>query len=169
MGLKSSAPNPTEGMSFPTMSAKSPSEIKQSGNGDLRDKPLIPELVRARAELMPDGLALASDEQTLTYRELEGRSNRLAHHLRTLGIGPEIIVGLCLGRSPLMVVAALAILKAGGAYIPLDPDYPAERLRFMLDDAKAAVLIARQEVGERISGGRWKTLDIERRALQIAD
>ncbi len=169
MGLNSSAPNPTESMPFPTMNSKSPSELKQSGNRDLRDKLLIPELVRARAALMPDGVALVSDEQTLTYCELEVRSNRLAHHLRSLGIGPEIIVGLCLGRSPLMVVAALAILKAGGAYIPLDPDYPAERLRFMLDDAKAAVLIARQEVGERISGGRWKTLDIERRALQIAD
>jgi amino acid adenylation domain-containing protein len=118
---------------------------------------------------MPDGPALVSDSQTLTYRELEVRANQLAHHLRKLGVGPEVLVGLCLGRSPLMVVAALAILKAGGAYIPLDPDYPAERLRFMLDDAKTAVLIARQEICERIGSGRWKTLDIEKRALQISD
>jgi amino acid adenylation domain-containing protein len=169
MGLKSSAPNPKEDNPFPAMNAKSPFDLKQSGNGDLRQKLLITALVKARAELIPDGLALVSDRQTLTYGELEVRANRLAHHLRTLGVGPEVIVGLCLGRSPLMVVAALAILKAGGAYIPLDPDYPAERLRFMLEDAKAAVLIARQEIGERISGGRWKTLDIEKRALQISD
>jgi amino acid adenylation domain-containing protein len=169
MGLKSSAPNPKEDSPFPAMNAKLPSDVKHSGNGDLRQKLLISELVKARAELMPDGLALVSDRQTLSYGELEVRANRLAHHLRTLGVGPEVIVGLCLGRSPLMVVAALAILKAGGAYIPLDPEYPAERLRFMLEDAKTAVLIARQEIGERISGGRWKTLDIEKRALQISD
>jgi amino acid adenylation domain-containing protein len=166
--LKSSVPNPKEENS-PTMSGESQFGLKQSGNGDLRQKLLIPELVKARAELTPDALALASDSQTLTYGELESRANRLAHHLLKLGVGQEITVGLCLGRTPLMVVAALAILKAGGAYIPLDPDYPAERLRFMLDDAKAAVLIARQEIADRIGAGRWKTLDIEKRALQISD
>jgi amino acid adenylation domain-containing protein len=166
--LKPSVPNPREG-NPPIMSTESQSVLKQSGNGDLRQKMLVPELVKARAELMPEGLALASDSQTLTYGELESRANQLAHHLLKLGVGPEVTVGLCLGRSPLMVVAALAILKAGGAYIPLDPDYPAERLRFMLDDAKAAVLIARQEIAERIGSGRWKTLDVEKRALQISD
>ena len=167
--MKSSVPNPREGNPFPAISAESPSALKPSGNGDLRQKSLITELVKARAELMPDRPALVSETQSLTYRELEVRANQLAHHLRTLGVGPEVPVGLCRGRSPQMVVAALAILKAGGAYIPLDPDYPAERLRFMLEDAKAAVLIARSEISERISGGRWKTLDLEKRALQISD
>jgi amino acid adenylation domain-containing protein len=167
MGLKS-VPNPSENNPFPTVSAV-PLAAKQSGNGNSRQELLITELVKAWAERMPNGLALASDAQSLTYRELEVRANQLAHHLCKLGVGPEITVGLCLGRSPLMVVAALAILKAGGAYIPLDPDYPAERLRFMLDDAQAAVLIARQEIAERIGGGRWKTLDIEKRAIQISD
>lgn len=151
------------------MNAESSSNPKASGNGDLRHNLLITDLVKARSERMPDGPALVSASQTLTYRELEVRANRLAHHLRKLGVGPEVLVGLCLDRSPLMVVAALAILKAGGAYIPLDPNYPAERLRFMLDDAKAAVLIARQEIGERIGSGRCKTLDVEKRALQISD
>ena len=169
MGLKSSAPNPREENPFPSLTAESLSGAKPSGNGDLRQKLLITELVKVRAELMPDGLALVSNTQTVTYRELEVRANQLAHHLRKLGVGPEVIVGLCLGRSPLMVVAALAILKAGGAYIPLDPDYPVERLRFMLEDAKSAVLIARQDIGARIGSGRWKTLDIEKRALQISD
>jgi amino acid adenylation domain-containing protein len=169
MGLKPSVPSPREDSPFPTMSAESSSGLKQNGNGDLRQKLLITELVKSRAELMPHGPALVSETHALTYGELEVRANQLAHHLCKLGVGPEITVGLCLGRSPLMVVAALAILKAGGAYIPVDPDYPAERLRFMLDDAKTAVLIARQDIGDRIGSGRWKTLDIEKRALQISD
>jgi amino acid adenylation domain-containing protein len=167
--LKPSVPSPREDSPFPTMSAESSSGLKQNGNGDLRQKLLITELVKSRAELMPHGPALVSETHALTYGELEVRANQLAHHLCKLGVGPEITVGLCLGRSPLMVVAALAILKAGGAYIPVDPDYPAERLRFMLDDAKTAVLIARQDIGDRIGSGRWKTLDIEKRALQISD
>ena len=167
--MKPSVPSPREDSPFPTMSAESSSGLKQNGNGDLRQKLLITELVKSRAELMPHGPALVSETHALTYGELEVRANQLAHHLCKLGVGPEITVGLCLGRSPLMVVAALAILKAGGAYIPVDPDYPAERLRFMLDDAKTAVLIARQDIGDRIGSGRWKTLDIEKRALQISD
>jgi amino acid adenylation domain-containing protein len=151
------------------MSAESLSGLKESGNGDLRHHLMLPDLVQARVELMPDAPALVSDSQSLTYRELDVRANQIAHHLRKLGVGPEVLVGLCLGRSPGMVVAALAILKAGGAYIPLDPDYPAERLRFMLEDAKTSVLITRQENAERIGPGRWKTLDIEKRSLQISD
>ncbi len=169
MGLKSSVPNPKEDNSISTVSAESQSGLEPSGNGDLRQKMLITELVKTRAELTPDAPALVSDSRSVSYRELEVRANRLAHHLRKLGVRPEVPVGLCLGRSPQMVVAALAILKAGGAYVPLDPDYPAERLRFMLDDARTAVLISRQEIGERIGSGRWKTLDIEKRALQISD
>ena len=68
------------------------------------------------------------EEQQLTYRELNRRANQLAHHLRTLGVGPEVLVGICVERSVEMVVGLLAILKAGGAYVPLDPFYPLERL-----------------------------------------
>ena len=74
-------------------------------------------------------------------RELDARANQLAHHLRALGVGPEVVVGLCVERSLDMIVGLVGILKAGGAYLPLDPAYPAERLAFMLEDAGAPVLV----------------------------
>ena len=98
----------------------------------------IPELFAAQAARTPDAVALVFDDQTLSYRELDIRANQLAHHLRALGAGPETIVGLCVERSFDMVIALLGILKAGAAYLPLDPDYPPERLAFMLADADGA-------------------------------
>ncbi|MBZ5571451.1 MAG: AMP-binding protein [Acidobacteriia bacterium] len=137
-------------------------------NGSSPHQRFIPELISRRAEVAPNSPALVSATQALTYHELEVRANQLAHHLRFLGVGPETLVGLCLGRVPSMVVAALAILKAGGAYVPLEPDYPAERMRFMLEDARIPVLITRREISERIGSGRWKTVDLDRDAAQIA-
>ena len=87
----------------------------------------------------------------LSYAELEAHANQLAHQLRDLGVGPEVIVGLCVERSPEMVIGLLGILKAGGAYLPLDPGYPAERLAFMLQDAGAAVLLTQSGLIERLS------------------
>ena len=101
----------------------------------------IPELFAQQAARTPDAVALVFDDATLSYRELDTRANQLAHHLRTLGAGPETIVGLCVERSFDMVIALIGILKAGAAYLPLDPDYPQQRLRFMLDDAAAPILI----------------------------
>ena len=77
------------------------------------------------------------EDRMLSYAALEAHANRLAHHLQSLGVGPETIVGLCVERSPEMVVGLIGILKAGGAYLPLDPNYPRERLAFMLADAGA--------------------------------
>src|SRR5262249_22014459 len=81
---------------------------------------------------------------------LEVHANRLAQHLQSLGVGPETVVGLCVERSPEMVVGLLGILKAGGAYLPLDPNYPRERLSFMLADANAPVLITQQALLDRL-------------------
>ena len=88
----------------------------------------------------------ASDDSCirLTYRELNQRANRLARHLRVLGVRAETLVGLCVERSPEIIVALLAIWKAGGAYVPLDPAYPAERLAFMLDDSQVSLLVTLQ-------------------------
>ena len=85
-------------------------------------------------------------DESLSYGELNARANRLAHHLIGLGVGPEILVGICLERSIELVVALLGVLKAGGAYLPLDPDYPQARLAFMLQDSRASVLLT-QEYG----------------------
>ena len=90
------------------------------------------------------------EDAALSYGELEGRANQLAHHLRGLGVGPEAIVGLCVERSLEMVVGLLGILKAGGAYLPLDPAYPADRLAFMLTDAGAAVLVTQAALRDRL-------------------
>ena len=91
----------------------------------------------------PDAVAVVFEDERLSYGELDARSSQLAHHLRALGVGPEVVVGLCIERSLAMLVGLLGILKAGGAYLPLDPDYPPERLAFMLADAGAPVLLTR--------------------------
>ena len=84
------------------------------------------------------------EDRELSYAALDAHANRLAHHLRALGVGPETVVGLLVDRSLEMVIGLLGILKAGGAYLPLDPAYPAERLSFMLADAGCAVLVTQQ-------------------------
>ena len=83
-------------------------------------------------ERTPDAVAMVFEDQQLTYRELNARANQLAHYLRKQGVGPEVLVGICMERSFEMVVGLLGILKAGGAYVPLDAEYPKERLAFMV-------------------------------------
>ncbi|HXO21370.1 MAG TPA: amino acid adenylation domain-containing protein, partial [Thermoanaerobaculia bacterium] len=105
-----------------------------------RDK-TIHQLFAAQARATPAATALVCGDLSLTYRQLDARANRLARHLASLGVGPEVRVGLCLNRSLEAVVAILGILKAGGAYVPLDPAYPRDRLAFMLEDAAAPVVV----------------------------
>ena len=94
--------------------------------------------------------AVVFEDERLSYGELDARSSQLAHHLRGLGVGPEVVVGLCIERSLAMLVGLLGILKAGGAYLPLDPDYPPERLAFMLADAGAPVLLTHARACARV-------------------
>ncbi len=98
-------------------------------------------LFEAQVERTPKAIAVVFEEQSLTYTELNHRANQLAHYLRTLGVGAEVLVGISLERSLEMIIGLLAILKAGGAYLPLAPDYPTERLLFMLEDSQASFLI----------------------------
>ncbi|MGO1073868.1 amino acid adenylation domain-containing protein, partial [Lysobacter sp. CA199] len=100
------------------------------------------ELFEAQVRRTPDALALVAGAQRLSYAELNARANRLAHHLRTLGVMPDDRVGLCLERNADMMVALLATLKSGGAYVPLDPSYPADRLAHILDDALPRTVLA---------------------------
>ena len=104
----------------------------------------LPCLFAAQAGKRPDATAVVFERGRLSYGELDRRSNQLAHHLRGLGVGPETVVGLCLERSLELIVGLLGILKAGGAYLPLDPQYPAQRLAFMLGDAGARVLVTQE-------------------------
>ncbi|HSN99666.1 MAG TPA: condensation domain-containing protein, partial [Candidatus Nanopelagicales bacterium] len=98
-------------------------------------------LFEAQVERTPEAVALVSEHRRLSYRELDQHANRLAHHLRAMGVGPETLVGVSMERTPEMVIALLGILKAGGAYVPLDPAYPRERLEFMLEDTRAPVVV----------------------------
>ncbi|MBV9788006.1 MAG: amino acid adenylation domain-containing protein, partial [Chloroflexi bacterium] len=100
------------------------------------------QLVEQQTLRTPDSVAVIFENQQLTYRDLNQRANQLAHHLRDLGVGKDVPVGLCMGRSLELVVGMLGILKAGGAYVPLDPHYPAERLALMLNNAQAPVMLA---------------------------
>lgn len=122
---------------------------------------LVPELVAAYAERAPDALAVAAECNALNYGELNSRANQLAHHLRMLGVGPEILVGLCLERSVDFVVAALGILKAGGAYLPLDPATPKARITAVLKSAQVSVVITRRTIAEGLAAGNWRTLAMD--------
>jgi amino acid adenylation domain-containing protein len=108
------------------------------------------ELFARQAEHMPSGVAVIFEETQLNYRELNERANKLAHHLRALGVRAEQVVGVMLERSIEMIVGVLGVLKAGGAYMPLDPEYPQERLAFMLKDARVRVLLTQQGLVERL-------------------
>ena len=110
----------------------------------------LPELFAAQVVKTPDAMAVVCEEQSLTYAALDARANQLAHHLRDLGVRPETVVGLCVERSPAMLIGLIGILKAGGAYLPLDPGYPPERLAFMLEDAGAPVLVTQAALLDRL-------------------
>lgn len=111
----------------------------------------IHDLVSASALRTPEAVALVHEGGSVSYGELEASSNRLAHHLRALGAGPEVVVAICLDRGPEMVVALLAILKSGAAYLPLDPEYPSARMSFMLEDANASLLVTTSSIEKVIS------------------
>src|SRR5262249_21576600 len=110
----------------------------------------IHDLFTEQAVRTPNAVAVVSESWQLTYQELDQRAKQLANYLRPAGIGPEARVGVCLERSPEMLVAMLAVLKAGGAYVPLDPSYPRERLALLLDDAGAALLLTQSRLRDRL-------------------
>jgi len=121
----------------------------------------IHHLFEEQVEHTPEAIALVFEEQQVTYRELNARANQLAHYLQQLGVGPEVLVGICLERSLEMVVGLLGILKAGGAYVPMDPTYPRERLTFMLQDSQVSVLLTQQELLDQLPENQAQLLCLD--------
>ena len=130
-------------------------------------QPWVHEQFSRQAALTPSAIAVTDTTGTLTYQQLDEQSNQLAHHLRSVGVQSEVIVGLLLERSQDLAISALGVLKAGGAYLPLDPGYPGERLDFILRDAGVKVLITQQKFKERFATLPVSILyiDVERGSL----
>ncbi len=118
-------------------------------NNTQADYPLdkcIHQLFEEQVERTPDNIAVVFEDQQLNYRELNARANQLAHYLQNLGVGPDVLVGICVERSLEMMVGLLGILKAGGGYLPIDPEYPTERLLYILQDAQVRVLLTQKHL-----------------------
>lgn len=128
----------------------------------------IHQLVEAQVAKTPDGVALVFEDQVMTYGELDRRANQLAHHLRAFGVGPDVLVGLCLERSLDLVVGLIGILKAGGAYVPLDPHFPKDRLALMLQDSRASVLVTEAALLGHLSADGPTLVCLDRDAAAIA-
>ncbi len=132
-----------------------------------RDRPLH-HLFEAQAERTPEATAVVFGNERLTYRELNGRANQLAHHLVSLGVGPDVLVGILVERSLEMVVGLLGILKAGGAYVPLDPAYPSERIAFMLEDSEVRVLLTQRHLLGTVPDSRARVVVLDTDWHEIA-
>ncbi len=118
-------------------------------------------LFERQAARTPDAVAVAHEQRAITYRELDERANRLAHHLRARGVGPDVLVGVCLERCIDLVVALLGTWKAGGAYVPLDPAYPKDRLAFMAEDAGVRVLLTQEKWRGRFDSQDGKLVHLD--------
>ena len=133
------------------------------------DDVCVQQWFEARAADRPEAVALICEGEQVSYGELNRRSNQVARYLRELGVGPEVIVGLCVERSVEMVVGLLGILKAGGAYLPLDPEYPQERLSFMLDDAAVPVVITQERLVDKVKSPEVRTVSLDSDWTTIAE
>ncbi|MFP4409953.1 amino acid adenylation domain-containing protein [Coleofasciculus sp.] len=146
--------NPEQSMSeLPLLTEAERHQLLVEWNDTEADYPktkCIHELFEEQVEKTPDAVALVCADERLTYRELNAKANQLAHYLQTLGVESETLVGICVERSPLMVIGLLGILKAGGAYVPLEPSYPQERLKFMLKDSATPVLLTQGQLIEKL-------------------
>jgi amino acid adenylation domain-containing protein len=128
------------------------------------DQLSVQQLFEAQVQRTPEAVAVAFGDETMTYAELNARANQLAHYLRELGVGPDVLVGISAERKPEVVVGLLGILKAGGAYLPIDPTYPQERIQFMVEDSGIEVLLTRSEGG----GRRGATISLDAEWPEIA-
>ena len=121
----------------------------------------VHELIGTQAARTPDDIAVVCEGAHLTYRELDTRANQLGHYLRRYGVGPDVLVGICMERSLDMLVGMLGILKAGGAYVPLDPAYPQDRIAFMIEDSGAPILLTHSPVLSRLPDHRARVVCVD--------
>ena len=148
---------------LPLLTREEWSQLRQ-WNDTRREYPgdrCVQELFEEQVRRTPQSVALVFGDEQLKYYELNRRANQLAHYLRTMGVGPEVLVGIYLERSVQQIVALLAILKAGGAYLPLDFTYPKQRLTFMLKDAGAAVLLTQRRFVTKLPSDRLKVVCLD--------
>ena len=171
--LEAAAASPTTAIaSLPLLTAEQRDELLSRGTATAQFPPgtCIHSQFEKHAALAPQAVALSFDGASVTYGELDASANRLARHLRSLGVKPGVLVAVCLDRSPDLVLALLAVLKAGGAYVPLDPDSPGARLDLILSDARPAVLITEAKLLPKSSAASTVLcIDTERARLAVLD
>jgi amino acid adenylation domain-containing protein len=164
--LEAMLANPNEGLSLlPPLSAEERHRILIEWNKTEAPYPAdkcIHQLIEAKAERTPHATAVEHERERLTYHDFNERANQLAHYLRKLGVGPDVPVGICLEPSLTLTVALLAVLKANGACLPLDPEYPKDRLRFMMEDARIPVLLSDERLSSDLSGSSTKIVCVDR-------
>ncbi|MGH9334343.1 MAG: condensation domain-containing protein, partial [Vicinamibacteria bacterium] len=125
----------------------------------------VAEVFEARAAERPEAIAVVCEDREIRYSELNRRANRLAHYLRSMGVQRDEVVAIAAARSERLIVGLLGILKAGGAYLPLDPDYPAERLSFMLEDSGAKILLTERETEALLPGSNVPSISLDSEKL----
>ena len=155
---------------LPLLTEAEQREILVEWNDTERNYPsaCVHELIQDQVLRTPDAVAVVFGDDQLTYRQLNSRANQLAHHLRRLGVGPEVLVGICMERSMQMIVALLGVMKAGGAYVPLDPSYPAERLAFMVQDSGLQFMLTSASAADSLSELNGALVYLDRDWPQIA-
>jgi amino acid adenylation domain-containing protein len=173
--LEAIAANPDQSIStLPVLAEAECDALLVSFNQTAREYPkaiCIHELIERQAEETPNAVAVSFKDERLTYEELNRRSNQVARRLREMGVGPDVLVGVLIGRSPELPIALLGVLKAGGAYLPLDSSQPQERLAVVLADARVRVLLTVERMREALSGQGVPLIcvDAERAQLERLD
>jgi amino acid adenylation domain-containing protein len=170
--LKSAAANPDQRLgTLPLVTAAERRQLLTDWNSTKREYPqdqCLHQLIEAQARRTPDAIAVAFADRQLSYHELNGRANWIARRLQKLGVGPDVLVGLCVERSPEMFIGMLAILKAGGAYVPLEPTEPDERLGIILSEVQPRVVLTHGRLSRRFSE-RYPVLSLDEQLSSITD
>ncbi len=162
--LEGIATDPDKNISrLPMLTAAERHQLLVEWNDTQREYPheCVHRLFEQQVERTPDAVAISYEGEQLTYRELNERANQLAHHLIGLGVGPDVVVGICVDRSLEMIVAIVGTLKAGGGYLPLDPEYPNERLAFMVGDAEPRVLLTQEHLRNHLPDHAARTVCLD--------